>query len=93
MASSPDSSFAPDTDWLTAMGTGFPATTAKERRHLTVSPPVAFPLTHTTITLLVKHLRKENPAAAIKTQGRIENKNQKGAIVEGLGHTGLKESA
>lgn len=31
VASSPKGSFPPDTDWLTAMGNGFPATTAKEK--------------------------------------------------------------
>lgn len=31
VASSPKGSFTPDTDWPTAMGTGFPETTAKEK--------------------------------------------------------------
>lgn len=32
-ASSPKGSFPPGTDWLTAMGNGFPATTAKEKEN------------------------------------------------------------
>lgn len=65
----------------------------RKRRNLTFSPPFAFPLSRTTTTPLIKHLRKEKSAAAIKTRGRIENKIQKAAVVEVFGQTGLKELA
>lgn len=72
VVSSPDSSFAPDTDWPTAMGTGFPATTAKEkRRNLIFSPPRAF-RDFPSLTQLPTGCRpRAHPAHKASSQGNL----------------------